>query len=866
MLIHETLASGTEVVIKEDHFTQTVAIQVWVGVGSMHEDPNEHGMAHFIEHMLFKGTKRRQGMEIAAAIEGAGGEVNAYTTFDQTVLHLTVPSSAVALGIDILGDVAFHSQLDAGEIERERGVIIEEIKRSLDSPGARVGQQVFALAFAGTPAERPIIGNESSVSSFQRTQLMQFFRRWYRPDNMKVVVAGDVDAAAVLQAIDKAFGQVRAPSETLLQCWKSDNAAPTDGTKVRVAIIRGDWQKPRLELVFPAPSLEHPDSPALDLAAFALGAGELSRLARRARDQDAVVTAAGASVYAPYFGGLFEVSAFPIPERVLDSMTVLAREVQLLCELDPVQDDELERARAALKVDRIYRDETVDGQARTLGQSMRTPWQLAYDDIYAAHIHALPPVQLQRAIRRWLKPQAAAIVALLPHDSQITEEQLLKAYEAGVDAANKAQNRRVTTTAVGRSRVQLDNFEKGQINDGLGLVYRHHPQGQLFTLTMATEGGLRFEDSATAGIHHALATMVGMATTSKSFEEFVGAVEGRGASLEGFSGKDSFGFHLQCLPEFAEELLLLFAEAVLQPEFPEEQWQSLVRETEQNIATQDDSPSGLCLRRFQEQIFGEHPYKFPIYGTKASTENLRIDDLSLFYRSLLTEGPWVIAATGPRTYHESHRLLSDHLGALRGAMARRALARPPLLARVNPGLVRINKDREQSHIVHGYPGLNWADPDRAALDVLMNVLGGHGGRLFQRLREREGLAYSVSPLITYGTQPGALGSYVATNPAKENQALAGLSEEMLRLTEVSCSEAEIARAKNHIIGTHMMGLQRAEAQTSTMALMDLYGYGADDFLTYPKRVAMVDAEAVLKVAQRMFRQDLAVTVIVGPNG
>jgi zinc protease len=167
-------------------------------------------------------------------------------------------------------------------------------------------------------------------------------------------------------------------------------------------------------------------------------------------------------------------------------------------------------------------------------------------------------------------------------------------------------------------------------------------------------------------------------------------------------------------------------------------------------------------------------------------------------------------------------------------------------------------------VVYGFSGLSWGDPDRAALDVLVSVLGGHGGRLFRTLRDRDSLAYSVSPLVSYGRHPGLVGSYIACAPDKTDRALAGLANEMHALAEQPPTQAEVERARSHIVGTHDMGLQRSDAQASTMALMELYGYGYDDFLVYPRAVAKVTAEDVQRVARRLFAAKPA-SVVVSPR-
>jgi zinc protease len=224
-----------------------------------------------------------------------------------------------------------------------------------------------------------------------------------------------------------------------------------------------------------------------------------------------------------------------------------------------------------------------------------------------------------------------------------------------------------------------------------------------------------------------------------------------------------------------------------------------------------------------------------------------------------------VAATGPFPEGDVVKLLGKALASFQPSARPRHFPSEAWTGTGSAGHEKIAKDREQTHLVYGFPGITWGDPDRAALDVLMNVLGGHGGRLFRKLRDQESLAYSVSPIVSYGKHPGAVGSYIACAPSKEAQAAAGLRSEMLALVAQAPEPAEVDRARNYIIGTHEMSLQRSDAQTSTMALMELYGYGHDDFLSYPARVAAVTPSDVQAVASRLFVEARAMLVVVGPH-
>src|SRR5256886_5507889 len=203
--LRHRLPNGLTVLVEENHAAPVAGIQVWVRVGSADELPGEAGLAHLHEHMLFKGTARRGPGEIARNIEGCGGEINAWTSFDQTVYHVVVASQFLAQGLDVLADAITSAAFDPDELRREIEVVCEEIKRSLDSPTRKLSKELFATAFTRHPYGRPVIGSEESVRSFTREGILRFYRRWYRPENAVVIVVGDVQEADAVEQARKLF-------------------------------------------------------------------------------------------------------------------------------------------------------------------------------------------------------------------------------------------------------------------------------------------------------------------------------------------------------------------------------------------------------------------------------------------------------------------------------------------------------------------------------------------------------------------------------------------------------------------------------------------------------------------------------------
>jgi len=864
-VVREILPNGIELLLAEDHFSRSVAIQCWVRVGSLDETHEERGMSHYLEHMLFKGTARRAVGEIASTVEACGGNINAYTTFDRTVFYLTLASKHLDTGIDLLADAVFHSSFDEVEFEREREVILEEIKRSLDDPGSKVGRKIFETIYGKAGMGRPIIGDADSVRSFSRDMLAGFHRRWYTPENMSVVIVGDIDLAEARELVLKTFGgEVKRTPPPRRNAEAVIGQQPRN-TEPRVVLLRGDYKQPRLEIAFRVPGLEAFDTAPLDLAAFAAGSGDLSRFSWRLRDERQVLTAASCSVYSPLQqDGIFEASVFVGEDGYLDAASAVCHELAKLCEEDPVTEMELARARANLRADRIYRDETVEGQAKSLGYSLMTSHKQAFDEVYWTHICSATSQTVRESCRAWLNPQEMVIVGLVPESSEITEEQVLKAcLEGFAKAPRQTVAPGLVSSGTGR---KLQNSDKALVTDikpGLKLVYKYNPQGRLFSLVAASEGGLRGESPQEAGLYCSMTALLAKASQDYSYEEMLGVVENLGASLDGFSGKDSFGMQFHCLTEHVDVLLDLFASALAHPVFPADQWTSTQREILEAIKAKDDSPGGVCIRNLQEQMFGDHPYSRPTYGTKETVSAYTAEFLQRRFVELRDQGPWVISCVGSLDPEAMVEKLSAVFKAWKPTSTPRKFASDQQLSRGKPSKRRIEKDREQSHLAIGFPGINWADSDRASLDVLVNILGGHGGRLFRKLRDRDSLAYSVSPIVSYGKHPGAIGSYIACAPAKVDQAVASLKREMLSMTQSPPSPEETDRSKNYIVGSHEMDLQRSDAQAMTMALMELYGLGYDDFRSYPKLIEKVTPGDVHRVAKRLLVEPLLCEVIVG---
>ena len=276
------LKNGMQVLFQESHKSPVVSVQVWVRTGSADEGKGEEGISHFIEHLVFKGTRNFKVGEIASQIEGAGGELNAYTSFDQTVFYVTISKHFVDTGIRALAEMMGFPLFDAGEIDNEREVVVEEIKRGNDSLGRQASQLLFSTAYRTHKYRIPVIGYEKNVRGWSAKKIVSYYHSRYSPQNMFLVVAGDFDSKEMKAKVEKNFGEFKK-----YPMKKIKRAKEPAQTALRMKFEKSKFEQSITYMAWPTPSIRHKDIPALDVLSMVLGQGDSSRLVSKLRIESA---------------------------------------------------------------------------------------------------------------------------------------------------------------------------------------------------------------------------------------------------------------------------------------------------------------------------------------------------------------------------------------------------------------------------------------------------------------------------------------------------------------------------------------------------------------------------------------------------
>jgi zinc protease len=845
------LPNGLCALLCPSELAPVVELQVWAQVGSADEGPGEHGVAHFHEHMLFKGTERRGLGEVAGAIEGSGGRINAYTSHDVTVYHVTLPDDEQALGVDVLADAVLHPLFEPQEIRREIEVVLEEIRRGEDSPGNVLGNALFAEAFREHPYRAPILGTPQSVSAFERELLRGFHTRWYAPDNLVFVGVGSFEPRELLARVEAAFGAARPGGVRRRRRGEPPQREP------RVSTFARPFERASASLAWPAVGLAHPDAALLDLAAAVIGSGESSRLVRRVRERAGLVERADAWCYTPLDPGVWSIELETDAERCAEAVAACAREVERL-RAAPVGEAELEKARAGFLAAVDFERESVSGVAGKLGSFHCTGGGHEQEARYLETIRRATPDDLLRAARGYLGPERLTAVALLPE----AEARACSAAQIGAALARAGEDAERAARPPRRAGA-ANEIVSFALDSGVRLHVLPRRSLPLVAGRAALGGGQLAEDAPRAGIGAFLSSLWLRGTETHSAADFATAVESRAAEIDSFSGRSSQGLSFECPRAQWEPILDLVCEVLLQPALDPEEIEHERRETLAAIARREDQLARRALLLFAETHFLRHPYRLPSLGSAESVGALERDALLAHHRELVCARNLVVAVAGDVDPDEIARGLSERLADLDPRpFAPPRPGREPAPREIRRALLQ--KQREQAHCVIGVRGVAVDDDDRHALDVIAQLLAGQGGRLFLELRDRRALAYAVDAMHVEGVDPGWLAVQIATAPERLEEARTGLLAELERLLSAPPPEDELARARRHLIGGFAIDQQRNAVHAARIAHDSLYGQAPDAHRSYPQKVAAVTPADALRVARRILDLGAYTEAIIRP--
>jgi zinc protease len=828
-----TFPNGLELVVHEDHSAPVASVQAWVQTGSIHEGRHlGAGISHLLEHMLFKGTQRRTCNQIAQQVQDVGGYINAYTSFDRTVYWVDLPSKGVPAVLEILADAVFHSTLPEDEFVKEQEVIRREFAMGFDDPDRVSSERLFASAYQTHHYRHPVIGHLDVFNALTRADVLDYYKRRYVPNNVFFVVSGDVDADAVFEELSRWVGglprvalePVWIPSEPLQMAPREVNESfPTELT--------------RLCLAWHVPDVRHEDIPALDLLGSILGDGRSARLYRALREEQGIVHSVGAWCYAPTEPGLFGMSAVLDPDKVDAVRAALFAQVRAVAE-SGVLEAELEKVRRMRLSGYIGSLATARGRASDIGDSWLACRNADFSRLYALNLASVGPGDLQRVARQYLREDRVNVVTVHPQG------------QAAVSVAAEP-----TPVRGGIARHSLPN--------GLRTLICEDKRLPLVSIVIGFKGGRLEETPENNGISKIFSRVLLKGTATRSAKEIAEEMESLGGGISADAGKGTVTVGVTVLRDDLERGLDILSDVVRNAVFPEA---VLQREKEVQLAgikAEREDPFSVAGQVLRRHLLAGHPDGLPPLGSPESVAAIDREALLAFRDRYLVARNGVLSIFGDVEEAHAAALAGKYFGGL--AAGTEALLEPRRPAPLESA-ERVSEviERQQAIIMIGYRGVDMFDADETALSLLDEACSDLGSRMFVRIREQLGLAYSVGSSQFSGLACGTFVFYVGTDPMKQTAVLAELQAEIAEIARQGITEAELSRAKEKSLGAMELRNQSPGAFASGCTVDELFGLGAEHYLAEREKIRAVTLEQVRAAAARYFGAVPSVTVIAGP--
>jgi zinc protease len=815
------LANGLEVILREDYSAPLVSVQAWVKTGSIFEgNLLGSGVSHLVEHMVFKGAGGRGPSELAQAVQATGGYLNAYTSFDRTVYWVDTLAEGFPTALDVVSALVTEAEFPEEEYEREKDVIRREMDMGKDDPSQTLNHLLFQTVYRQHPYKEPVIGHLDLFNAVDRAAAQGYYKERYSPRNMFLVIAGAMSKEQAMAAITERLGAKENQLGETPVIWPEPRQM---GRRDAHEEFATDLTK--LEAAWRIPSLTHADNPALEVLGVLLGSGRSCRLNQRIREQQRLVHDISAGAYTPSYDGLFYVGA------ELDFDKRAATEAAIFEEIRRVQQDGVTEAEVA-KARRIFLSSQLSslvstrGQASDLGSNWLVTSNLDFSRDYLLGIDQVTPAAIQKVAQDYLVEDNLTVCSLNPKGS-------LAQKHFQINVSKKADV----------ERVELDN--------GTVLLLKEDPRLPFVAIEGVMRGGLLSETSETNGRGGLLARVMPKGAGSRNAEAVAEATESLGASVNASSGGSSCSVSAHCMTPDLATGLEIWSDVLLRPHLPEEEIEAEKERMLAKLKSDEDSIGYVATREMRRQLYGEHPFGRVSTGSVTSIPGLNRGLLVDFRQSNVVTGNLVVSCYGDIKAAEMKSRLKDVL-----APVPQGSKRLPQITTDYPdasgNIITLERDKQQAFLVVGFPTVEMHHPDHLALELLDEACSDMASRLFIRIREEHGLAYSVGTHQLLGMVRGAFLFHLSTAPEKLEFAQAELMSEIGKIAKDGLTSEEISRAKKTWLGKHAMRGQSNAGRASAQAVNELFGMGYDADERDIQKLETLSAGTVAEVAARYF--------------
>ncbi|MES2150237.1 MAG: pitrilysin family protein [Pseudomonadota bacterium] len=847
------LKNGLTLLVHEDHKAPVVAVNTWYHVGSKNEKLGKTGFAHLFEHLMFSGSDNFNHTYINAMERIGATNLNGTTNNDRTNYFENVPTSMLDYTLFAESDRMAHllGVLDLKKLDLQRGVVQNEKRQGENNPYGVVGQLVVENTYpVGHPYSWTVIGSMKDLDAASMTDVQEWFKTNYGPNNTTLVLAGDITPEAARQKVEKYYGDIPAgPPLAKHEAWIAKRTGTHRGT------VQDRVPQARLYRIWNVPGANTPESALLDLAAQVLGGGKTSRLYKRLVYRDQIATSATSGNDKAEIGGQFDMTLTARPGADLAKVEKAADEELRLLLSKGITDAELQLAKTNILARYVRIVERIGGFGGKSDLLAACATYTGKPDCYKDYLNAIKaatPASVKQMANAWLS-DGDYVLSVLPFPTNLT--------------ASAAADRSKEPALGGPESLSLPPMQKATLSNGLNVVLAERHSAPVVNFSMLVDSGYASDSAALPGVASLALRMLEEGTPQRDSLKIGEELEALGANFSATTNLDGAFVNLNVLKATMPKGLEIYADLLLHPAFPQKEFDRLQKDRVAVIQREKTNPQSMPLRVLPELLYGKgHPYGLPLSGsgTEAAVARMTRADLASYHQAWFKPNNATLLVVGDTTLGELKPMLEKAFAGWKpGAVPKKVISEVPQPAKTVVYLMD-RPGATQSVIV----AAQLAPPrsaDSLPLQVVNTVFGGSfSSRINMNLREDKHWSYGVGTQLVsaVGQRPFLSRSPVQTDKTKESlQELVKEYANVAGAKPITAAELKDAQTNETLAlpGNFETAGQLSNAYSTILQYKLPEGY----YNSYTKTVMALTPEQANALAARSILPQHLVWIVVG---
>jgi zinc protease len=864
------LDNGMRVNLVVNRSAPIAEVHFYVRTGYAWESDALQGVSHVVEHNLMHASHRRPGREdFSRDRRSMGAWYDAGTTYDYTEYLMIVPARHLKGAMEMLEDGFFSPVFSQEVFTSEMGAILQESKRKEDIPEPMVLEKLYATAYKVHRRGRWRLGTEESLARIRLSDLRTYFQGRYGPGNIACTVGGDIDLDEVEAWVRDIFGKV--PAHEVVG---EDSPVEPVQEQVRYSEIPSKLARVYWICGFHVPAFLLEDGyHVFDILAAVLGGGRGSRLVQRIQDKSLVDRIeARAAEFDEYM--MLNIYAETDAGRIAEAEEAILAEIfSLACH--EVAPQELRRARTYVESQVLMRQDDLRQHVEWLAVCEGRGGSVGTVESYAELLSAASPPDLRKAAQDVFRPGNLSVCMLRPSDvaarssedvAAAAERAYKKAKESTAILAQGAESSLGEPVPLSRGILTPPREPvQEKLKNGTTLVFQASPGNPTFALAALLRGGRPLETERQAGLTALLTAFLTKGSQHRSANALTMAMEDLGVVLKPAVTDDAFGFTLYGPATAFKKATAILAEILTEPALDPDDLDREKAKLLSRLRGMADRPREYALELFRREMFAGHAYGLPRPGDADAIAGMDSAGVSAWHGRLLNGRNLILSLSADL----ETAAVREHFGELFRDLPQGAMSVTPACDFSTgsfPRVRKIEKDQSQTTSVVGFPGAAASSPDVWALDLIANFCLGDGGRFYDEIRGKRGLAYVVHAVNASLAAGGSFFGFSATAHDKAAEAQDIFLTEYRKLTSEMPDAEDLARTVEFCLGMRSVRTRRTSLQrVVAMADAEVRGVGYAWELDYEKNIRAVTQEMFLETAKTYFRPDGHVMVVVGPG-